>query len=116
MAKLTEAILRKIIKEEMIKVLKEATQFLPETGTFTMGQVADKITQSTIGEYPYMENVRNSLKKLDPNVKVNVSSLKSKQNDRIIYNDGRFKGQIVLVDKTPVNLHLNDRLELFRNQ
>jgi hypothetical protein len=114
--KLTESALRKIIKEELSNVIEAQTQYYPEIYTFTISQIIPKITQATISVYPYMETVRNKLKSFDfdPNVKVEVSSLKPKNYDIIVYaKDQQFQGRQVLIDGFPVNLHLADRLELF---
>lgn len=113
--KLTEYVLRKIIKEELTNVIEAQTQHYPETGTFTISQIIPKIAEATIGEYPDMEIVRNELKYFDPNVEVVVSSLESKNDDKVVYADQRFEGRQVLINGFPVNLHLADRLKLFAN-
>lgn len=99
----------------MQQTYSSTTKFLPDQNTFTMGQVSNFITQQTIGDYPEMERVRNRLKTLDPSLKVVVSSLKSKNNDKVLFADGNMRGQQVTVDGMKVNLHVNDRIQLFNS-
>ncbi len=99
----------------MQQTYSSTTEFLQDQRVFSMDQVRQKISQATISEYPYMEQIRNKLKNLDGSVKVTISSLKSKDNDKVIFADGQYKGQQVHVGGTAISLHLDDRLKLFRD-
>jgi len=99
----------------MQQTYSSTTKFLQDQRVFSMDQVRQKISQATISEYPYMEQIRNKLKNLDGSVKVTISSLKSKDNDKVIFADGKYKGQQVHIGGTPVSLHLDDRLKLFHD-
>jgi hypothetical protein len=67
----------------MQQTYSSTTKFLQDQRVFSMDQVRQKISQATISEYPYMEQIRNKLKNLDGSVKVTISSLKPKDNDKV---------------------------------